>query len=100
MVRKSDTNRKGNSWTEHEKKDVWNKGRVIPNFSSNTWRLDKCGKVMKWSEHGNRDSDNGWEIDHINPVSNGGNDLIDNLQPLHWENNADKSDKLRWTCPR
>ncbi len=54
---------------------------------------------MKWSEHGNRDSKYGWEIDHINPVANGGGDELNNLQPLNWVNNANKGDKLNWTCP-
>jgi 5-methylcytosine-specific restriction endonuclease McrA len=40
----------------------------------------------------------GWEIDHINPVANGGTDIDNNLQPLNWKNNAAKSDKLNWLC--
>ena len=100
MARKPNTNRNGGSWTEAEKLAVWNKGRIIPNYSSSVWRWDKCGDVMKWSEHGNRNSKNGWEIDHINPVSNGGTDHINNLQPLHWKNNADKGNKLNWACPK
>ncbi|MDD4994115.1 MAG: HNH endonuclease signature motif containing protein [Paludibacter sp.] len=99
MVRRHNTDRNGNSWSETMKKLVWNKGRIIPNYSSEVWRWDKCGKVMKYSEHGNRSSDHGWEIDHINPVANGGSDDLNNLQPLNWANNLDKSDKLYWTCP-
>lgn len=36
---------------------------------------------MKYIEHGNRESDYGWEIDHINSISNGGTDNSRNLQP-------------------
>ena len=98
MARQTNTTKDGNAWTEATKKTVWNKGKVIPDFSSDIWRWDKCGQVMKWSEHGNRQSENGWEIDHIDPVSDGGDDNIENLQPLNWNNNADKADKLNWTC--
>jgi 5-methylcytosine-specific restriction endonuclease McrA len=100
MARKSNTDRNGNGWTEVVKLAIWKKGQVIPNYSPDDWRRDKCGQLMKRSEYGNRQSDSGWEIDHINPVSNNGNDSIDNLQPLNWKNNADKSDKLNWICPR
>ena len=99
MARQTNTTKDGNAWTEETKKTVWNEGRVIPKFSSEIWRWDKCGQVMEWSEHGNRQSKNGWEIDHIDPVANGGDDNIENLQPLNWNNNADKADKLNWTCP-
>ena len=100
MARYINTNRNGDGWTETEKLAVWRKGSIIPEYSGDVWRRDKCEKAMKYSDHGNRDSDYGWEIDHINPVSNGGGDDIINLQPLHWENNADKGDELYWTCPK
>lgn len=100
MSRKHNTDRNGGSWSEQTKLEVWRKGRIIPNFSENTWRWDKCGNVMKFNEHGNRASEFGWEIDHINPVSNGGGDEINNLQPLNWENNSNKSDSLNWQCNR
>jgi len=44
---------------------------------------------MKRDDYGNRNSDYGWEIDHIDP--DGGDD-ISNLQQLQWKNNVDKSD--------
>ncbi|MFN7825163.1 MAG: HNH endonuclease signature motif containing protein [Pseudobdellovibrionaceae bacterium] len=54
---------------------------------------------MKFSDYGNTESDFGWEIDHINPVSNRGGDDISNLQPLQWKNNRQKSDSTSfWTC--
>ncbi|MFH2140786.1 MAG: HNH endonuclease signature motif containing protein [Bacteroidota bacterium] len=100
MARKHNTNRNGSSWSSKEVLAVWEKGLVIPDFSVKIWRRDKCGKVMKFSEHGNRESDHGWEIDHINPIANGGGDELNNLQPLNWKNNLDKADSLNWTCPK
>lgn len=99
MVRSVNTDRNGDVWTESTKKAIWEKGESVSDFSKHVWRYDQCGRPMKWTEHGNRQSEHGWEIDHINPVANGGNDDLSNLQPLHWENNSSKGDKLNWGCP-
>lgn len=98
MSRNHNTNQYGGAWTPEQKAAVWQKGREIPNYSKDVWRHDSCGKVMNWSEHGNRNSTNGWEIDHINPVNNGGGDQIGNLQPLNWTSNSAKSDTVNWRC--
>lgn len=101
MSRKPNTNRHGGSWTPEEIKAVWEKG-----FTSNSTfpldriKFDKCLSPMKFSEHGNRQSEYGWEIDHINPVSNHGGDDLSNLQPLNWKNNAEKGDSTNWSCPK
>jgi 5-methylcytosine-specific restriction endonuclease McrA len=79
---------------------VWLKGKEIPNYDSSIWRWDICGKVMRYSEHGNTASDNGWEIDHIKPVSSGGTDDLSNLQPLNWKTNREKGDQYPWSCPK
>ena len=100
MVRECNTDISGNSWSEEVIIHVWIKGEVIPRRRSSDWRRDICGVYMKFSEFGNRDSICGWEIDHIIPVVHGGLDDISNLQPLHWENNANKGDQLDWDCPR
>ena len=83
---------------ENLKLAVWRKGTIIPPSNGNTWdgnawRFDSYGSVMKYSEHGNRDSVYGWEIDHIKPVAKGGSDELSNLQPLNWKSNAAKGDK-------
>jgi hypothetical protein len=98
MARQHNTNRNGGSWSEQEKRAVWQKGSVIEGYDSSLWRRDICGHAMKYTEHGNRASDYGWEIDHIKAVANGGDDSISNLQPLYWGNNSSKGDKLNWRC--
>lgn len=98
MARNPNSNRNGGAWTPEQINAVWQKGRQIPNYLTSEYRWDACGQVMKFSEHGNRNHEYGWEIDHINPVSNNGSDDISNIQPLNWKNNATKGDNLNWRC--
>ena len=77
---------------------VWEKGTVVPTFNSDEWRKDQCGAWIGRKYYGDRDSDYGWEIDHIKPVADGGTNLLSNLRPLQWENNAEKQEG-RLTCP-
>ena len=89
---------------EQTKKTVWTKGSIVPDKDGKhrdpaEWRYDICGKPIKYSEHGNTNSDVGWEIDHIKPTAKGGENTFANLQPLHWENNRAKGDNYPWSCP-
>jgi len=68
---------------------VWEKAKIIPSNDPNEWRKDECEAWIARDEYGNRNSQYGWEIDHISP---GGSDSISNLRPLQWGNNVDKSD--------
>lgn len=79
---------------ERLKLQVWNKGVAIQGLDPAMYRRDACGATMRYSDHGNRNAAQGWEIDHIHPQSRGGNDDLSNLQPLHWLNNAQKGDSL------
>lgn len=79
-------------WDEATKRAVWNKGKIAGTNDPNVWRLDDCGAWMYYQSYGNRDSQYGWEIDHITPSSQGGSDSVSNLRPLQWQNNASKSD--------
>lgn len=94
------TNRHGKPWTDQQIKAVWDRAKMIPDKPSNEVRIDTCGAVIWKSHYGRRDSTFGWEIDHIDPVSNGGGDELYNLQALQWRHNVNKSDSLDWVCPR
>ena len=87
---------------EQTKYAVWSRGKeIIENgnrLDKDVWRSDMCGHTMKYSEHGNTNSDYGWEIDHIRPTAKDGSDDITNLQPLYWENNRAKGDTYPWDC--
>jgi hypothetical protein len=57
----------------------------------NEYRLDDLGAIIKKSEQGQK-NEFGWTIDHIFPLSKGGDSDIRNLQLLHWRNNELKAD--------
>jgi hypothetical protein len=83
------------SFSEEDIQKVWEKGKTASPNDPNKYRKDDCDAWMSRNAYGNRDSDYGWEIDHIDPD---GGDNLENLRPLQWENNVDKSDKKRLTC--
>lgn len=99
MPRNRNTNRSGGAWTKAEIDAVWAKATPIPGQDKNVRRRDVCGHEIEYGAHGNTSSRYGWEIDHIKPVSKGGGDDLDNLQPLYWETNRDKADLEPWRCP-
>ena len=77
---------------------VWGKGKVVPNNDPNIWRKDEGGAWIGRRYYGDRNSQYGWEIDHIKSESRGGGDELFNLRPLQWKNNVSKQDG-RLTCP-
>ena len=75
---------------------VWEKAPIVAGEDPFEFRKDCCGAWIKKRSFGTADSF-GWEIDHIKPVSQGGTDDPENLQPLHWRNNRGKGDLFpRW----
>ena len=76
---------------------VWEKGTIAPPNDPAVWRKDHCGAWINRDQYGKRNSDWGWEIDHITLESDGGSDDLSNLRPLQWENNASRQEK-GWSC--
>lgn len=75
-------------------KKVWEKAIRVDGFDSDTIRKDCCGALILKTEYGNHNSKFGWEIDHVYPLSRGGNDDILNLRPMQWENNVAKGNSF------
>ncbi|HWR35217.1 MAG TPA: HNH endonuclease signature motif containing protein [Clostridia bacterium] len=93
LLRTSNTTRTGTRFDEAVVQQVWNKGTIVPGYDPNVYRKDACSAWMQRNRHGMTIA-MGWEIDHIIPVEHGGVDSLFNLQPLQWQNNRAKSDKI------
>ena len=79
-------------YTQQELLLVWSKATIVPGVNPAIRRKDICGAWIDWLAYGNRESNVGWEVDHVSPISKGGAHHINNVRPLHWQNNARKSD--------
>ncbi len=77
---------------------VWEKGKLIRGKSQATWRRDAEGNKIRHGSYGTQ-GDYGWEVDHEYPESRGGSNALGNLQPLHWEANREKGNKIKKRPP-
>lgn len=73
---------------EQKKIAVWIKGHPIQGYDSSVWRRDDFGHAIRFSDYGDRNSDYGWEIDHVVANALHGSDNLSNLRPLHCLRNA------------
>ena len=89
------------SWTHKQKSAAWNKAKIVGGNDENVWRKDDCGAWIRWDQHGSRNSQYGWEVDHITSIDHGGTDADSNLRALQWQNNASRgggSPQMRDHC--
>ena len=82
-------------YSDADLEKIWQKGKEICGADPNLWRNDEFDLPMCRDEYGNRNSEFGWEVDHILPVSMGGSDELTNLRPLNWYSNASRSNNVR-----
>lgn len=61
---------------------VWSKAVTVKNQSPDSHRVDAAGNKMHYNSYG-KSSPQGWQIDHINPQSQGGGNHLRNLQALN-----------------
>jgi len=90
MQRRPNTDVSGKPFDDEVVEAVWQKARAMG--TSAILRVDAWGWTIVRQDYGNIRSRYGWEIDHIIPVSQGGDDDLSNLQPLQWENNRRKDE--------
>jgi len=99
MARNPSTDRQGSPFPLATLVAVWNTAKPVQGHDPAYVRKDACGAWIHWDKYGNTTPNGyGWEVDHILAVANGGSDDLSNLQPLQWQNNRAKGDKLLWTC--
>ncbi|MDA8333673.1 MAG: HNH endonuclease [Peptococcaceae bacterium] len=73
---------------------AWEKAIPIPGENPDVWRKDSYGNTIRRSSYRTQ-GDYGWELDHKKPQAKGGSNSSRNIQPLHWRENREKSDKYR-----
>lgn len=73
-------------------KKVWQRGAVVEGCDPNLIRKDCCGALLLYHSYNDHNSNFGWGVDHILPVSAGGDDNPINLRPMHWKNLQYKGD--------
>ena len=69
------------SYTHEELVLVWNKGIIVPGVNPAIRRKDMCGAWIDWLAFGDRDSNVGWEVDHMIPLSKGAESNPRSLPP-------------------
>lgn len=79
--------------TDEEKIEYcWNHANIVKGYDKDTIRKDVCGAWILKEHYGLKDSEFGWEIDHVFPIIMGGDDFEQNIRAMHCKNNESKGD--------
>lgn len=70
--------------------ELWKKASRIEGLDPDAFRKDACGAAMMRDKFGDRSSSFGWTVDFIFPIERGGDDNINNLRAMKWENARSK----------
>ncbi len=76
------------------KDSVWGLAKIIKGKDPKKYRKDPNGNEIYYSSYG-KNSEKGWDVDHIKPKSRGGSDAIRNLQALKASVNRSKGNSLK-----
>ena len=79
--------------TKDEIDKVWEKAKPIRGEDPDKYRQDPYGNKINRDSFG-KNSEMGWEIDHIKPLARGGSDNLRNLQALKTSVNREQGDSL------
>jgi 5-methylcytosine-specific restriction endonuclease McrA len=79
--------------TKDEIDKVWEKAKTIRSEDPDKFRQDPYGNKIRRDSFG-KNSEMGWEVDHIKPSAKGGSGNLRNLQALKTSVNREKGDSL------
>ena len=85
MFRHPNTDMSGKPFDAATIEAVWSK--AVPSTEHPPLRVDALGALIWREGYGNTNTRFGWEIGRRRPLSQGGGDELDNLEPRQWENN-------------
>lgn len=72
--------------------EIWGKATEVPGYDSSRWRQDFAGAWIQRDQYG-LPTEFGWEIFNLIPASQGGTNEVDNLYPIHRQNNLRRSNE-------
>ena len=83
--------------TEKPDKDqVWELASKVPGKDPAEYRQDPYGNEIRYDQYG-KETDKGWEVDHIVPRASGGTNKLSNLQVLQTATSRQKADAImKW----